>query len=88
MPDFQSSPGTSPEIPGTSIDITSSSVAGLRQAMAAGGLTATALTRHCLDRIADVNPALGAVIAVTPDALDQAAASDAAVAGRPAARPP
>ncbi len=84
MPDFQSSPGLTPEIPGTSIDIASSSVAGLRQAMADGGLTATALTQRYLDRIADVNPALGAVIAVTPDALDQAAASDAAwQAGQP-----
>ena len=62
----------------------SSSVAGLRQAMAAARLTATALARHCLDRITDVNPALRAVIAVSPDALDQAAASDAAWrAGRP-----
>ena len=84
MPDFQSSPGLTPEIPGTSMDIASSLVAGLRQAMAEGGLTATALTRHYLDRIADVNPALGAVIAVTPDVLDQAAASDAARrAGQP-----
>ncbi|MCW2895567.1 MAG: gatA 2 [Actinomycetia bacterium] len=84
MPDFQSSSELTHEIPGTSIDITSSSVAGLRQAMAAGVLTATALTQRCLDRIAAANPALGAVIAVTPDALDQAAASDAALrAGRP-----
>ena len=59
-------------------------MAALRQAMADGGLTATALTQRYLDRIADVNPALGAVIAVTPDALDQAAASDAAWrAGQP-----
>ena len=66
MPDFQISSELDPEIPGTSIDIASSSVAGLRQAMADGGLTATALTQRCLDRIAAVNPALGAVIAVTP----------------------
>ncbi len=66
------------------MDIASSAVAGLRQAMTDGELTATALTRRCLDRIADVNPALGAVIAVTPDVLDQAAASDAARrAGQP-----
>jgi amidase len=84
MPDFQSGSGLTPEIPGTSIDIVSSSVAVLRQAMTAGELTATSLTRRCLDRITQVNPALGAVIAVTPDALDQAAASDAAwQAGRP-----
>ena len=54
------------------------SVARLRRAMTDGELTATALTRRYLDRIADVNPVLGAVIAVTPDALEQAAASDAA----------
>jgi len=84
MPDFQSSSELAPEIPGTSIDITSSTVAELRHAMSAGALTATALTQRYLDRIAAVNPALGAVIAVTPDALDQAAASDTALrAGRP-----
>jgi amidase len=79
MPDFQISSELAPEIPGTSIDIASSSVAGLREAMTVGGLTATALTQRCLDRIALANPALGAVIAVLPDALDQAAASDAAL---------
>jgi amidase len=79
MPDFQISSGLDPEIPGTSIDIASSTVAGLREAMTAGGLTATALTQRCLDRIAAANSALGAVIAVTPDVLDQAAASDAAL---------
>jgi amidase len=78
MPDFHSLPELAPEIPGTSIDIASTTVAGLRQAMTDGGLTATALTQCYLKRIADVNPALGAVIAVNPDALDQAAASDAA----------
>jgi amidase len=84
MPDFQSSSELTTEIPGTCIDITSSSVAVLRQAMLVGKLTATALTQRCLDRIAAVNPVLGAVIAVAPDALDQAAASDAALrAGRP-----
>jgi amidase len=84
MPDFQSSSELAPEITGTSIDIASSSVAGLRQAMADGELTATALTQRYLDRIADLNPALGAVIAVSQDALDQAAASDAArQAGQP-----
>jgi amidase len=52
--------------------------------MADGRLTATAVTRHYLDRITRLNPVLGAVIAVTPDALEQAAASDAAWrAGRP-----
>lgn len=56
----------------------------MRQAMADGGLTATTLTQCYLDRIAEVNPVLGAVISVSPDALDQAAASDAALAaGQP-----
>ncbi|HEY0935404.1 MAG TPA: amidase [Trebonia sp.] len=60
------------------IDSASASVAGLRQAMAGGDATATAVARHYLDRITDVNPALGAVLAVSPDVLEQAAASDAA----------
>src|SRR5487761_531536 len=84
MPDFQISSELTSGIPGTRIDIASSTLAELRQAMTVGGLTATAITQRCLDRIAAANPALGAVIAVTPDALDQAAASDAALAaGRP-----
>jgi amidase len=58
----------------------SSSVAGLRQALSAGTLTSSALTRRCLDRIAERNPALHAVITVSPDALDQAAKSDEALA--------
>jgi amidase len=61
-----------------------SSVAELRAAMSAGRLTATALTRHCLDRIEELNPALHAVITVSPDAIAQAAASDRALAsGQP-----
>ena len=84
MPDFQSLSGPSTEIPGASTDIEESSISELHQAMASARLTATALARRCLDRITDVNPALRAVIALCPDALDQAAASDAAWrAGRP-----
>jgi amidase len=84
MPDFQSSAQLTPEIPGMGIDPASSTVAELWQAMADSRLTATALTQHYLDRIAEVNPALHAVIAVLPDALEQAAASDAArQSGRP-----
>ena len=76
----------SPEIPGTSIDPASSTVADLGRALAEGRLTAVALTQHYLDRIAELNPVLNAVIAVLPDALEQAAASDAARrAGRLAA---
>jgi amidase len=84
MPDFQSSARLTPEIPGTSIDPAISTVADLTQAMAESRLAATALARHYLDRIADVNPALHAVITVLPDAAQQAAASDAAWrSGRP-----
>jgi amidase len=84
MPDFQSSAQLTPEMLGAGIDPASSTVAELRQAMAESRLSATALTQHYLDRIAEVNPALHAVIAVLPDALEQAAASDAAwESGRP-----
>ncbi|MGH3260980.1 MAG: amidase [Trebonia sp.] len=79
MPDFLSSPELTTEIPGADIDIVSSTVAELRRAMSERKLTATALTQRYLDRIAVVNPTLGAVIAVTPDALAQAAESDAAM---------
>jgi amidase len=79
MPDFpESTPEPAPETPDTSIDPASSSVAGLRQAMAGGQLTATALTQHYLNRIEQLNPALHAVITVSPDAMAEAAASDRA----------
>lgn len=59
-------------------------VAELREAMARGALTSSALTRQCLDHIAELNPALHAVITVSADALAQAAASDEAwAAGQP-----
>jgi len=52
--------------------------------MAGGRLTAAALTKHYLDRIEELNPALHAVISVSADALEQAAASDEAWAsGQP-----
>jgi len=79
MPDFQSSPDIAPEVvQGTSIDPASLPVAGLRQAMAAGRLTSTALTRYYLNRIVKLNPALHAIISVSPDAMADAAASDQA----------
>ena len=84
MPDFQSSPELSPDLPGPGIDPASSSVAQLRQAMARGQLTATALTQHFLSRIEGLDPALHAVITVSQDAMAEAAASDRAWAsGRP-----
>ena len=75
MPEFTS---IAPRTPGAAIDLASSSVAELRQAMADGRLTATALTQHFLDRIEEVNPALHAVITVNHDAIAEAAASDEA----------
>jgi amidase len=78
MPDFRKSPELTPELRGTITDPASSSVAGLRQAMAEGRLTATALTQHYLDQIKQLNPALHAVITVSPDAVTEAAASDLA----------
>jgi amidase len=62
-------------------------VAGLRQALESGALTSAALTAFYARRIERLNPGLRAVITVSPDALDQAAASDAARA-RGAARGP
>ena len=51
-------------------------VARLQQAMAAGTLTSAALTAHCLDRIAALNPRLRAVITASPEAAAEAAARD------------
>lgn len=52
--------------------------------MADGTLTSAALTQHYLDRIEELNPVLHAVIAVNPQALAQAGASDQAWAsGQP-----
>jgi amidase len=56
-------------------------VAGLTAAMAAGKLTSAELTRFYLDRIDQLNGGLGAVISVSDDAEQQAAAADAARAG-------
>ena len=81
MPEFTS---IAPQTPGASIDPASSSVAELRQAMADGRLTATALTQHFLARIEELNPSLHAVITVNHDAIAEAAASDEAwESGRP-----
>jgi len=84
MPDFQITPELSPQRGSMGIDPASSSVAELRQAMADGWLTATALTQHFLERIEELNPALHAVITVNHDAFAEAAASDDAwEAGQP-----
>jgi len=78
MPDFQTTHELSPRRLSMSVDPESSSVAELRQAMADGRLTATALTQHFLDRIEEVNPALHAVITVNHDAMAEALTSDEA----------
>lgn len=84
MPDFPCSSDLAPDLTDPSIDTQTSSVASLRHAMATGRVSATSVTQAYLDRIAAVNPVLRAVITVCPDALEQAAASDAAwAAGRP-----
>jgi amidase len=49
----------------------------LLAALSAGELSSVELTRSCLDRVAAVDPAIRAVLAVMPDAEEQAAASDA-----------
>jgi len=69
------------------IDAGGATVAGLRQALESGLLTSAALTAFYTGRIERLNPGLHAVITVSPDALDEAAASDATRA-RGAARGP
>src|SRR5215813_10295385 len=71
------------ESPGETIGRSGISVAGvtvakLGQAMAAGTLTSGELVRFYLARIERHNPALGAVISVSRDAAEQAAAADQA----------
>jgi amidase len=58
-------------------DLAAATVVEVQVALTAGELSAAELTRSCLDRIAAVDLAVGAVLAVLPDAPDQAAASDA-----------
>jgi amidase len=62
--------------------------AALQRAIAAGKLTSAQLTRHYLNRIQERNPALHAVITVSPDAMAQAEASDAARANGSGPRGP
>ena len=71
-------------IPGTRISAGQASVAALQAELAAGRLTAAALTAFYLQRIDRLNPALHAVLEVNPDAPAEAAASDAARQARAA----
>ncbi len=58
------------------IDLETESIAGLAARMAAGDISARELTRHCLDRISDIDPLVNAVIEINPDALAIADALD------------
>ncbi len=61
-------------------DLYELSIAQARTAMQAGSLTAVQLTEYYLARIEHYNPVLNAVIAVSPDAIDQARSLDAELA--------
>src|SRR5262249_38825035 len=80
-----SEPDTSPQVSqtlgGSGPDPDTATVAALRQALTEGTITAGELTAFYLSRIDRLNPALGAVITVSPDAATDAPASDEAPAG-------
>jgi amidase len=65
-------------IDGSGVSARAATVAGLQRALSSGPLTSADLTAFYLDRIARLNPGLNAVITVSTDAAEQAAASDAA----------
>jgi amidase len=65
------------QVGGSGIRAGSATVAGLQQAMSSGSLTSVGLTAFYLERIERLNPELHAVITVSPDAGEQAEASDA-----------
>ncbi len=52
-------------------------IVGLQAAMSSGELTSVDITRHYIDRIAQLDPALHSILEVNPDALTIAAALDA-----------
>jgi amidase len=71
-------PGSaSDRIDGTAIEAGRASIAALGAALDSGALTSAALTAFYTERIERLDPALNSVIAVTPGAAAQAAASDA-----------
>ena len=80
-----SEPNTSPQVSqtlgGSGLDPDTATVAALRQALTEGTITAGELTAFYLNRIDRLNPVLGAVISVSPDAATDARASDEARAG-------
>ena len=84
MPESSAEPGTPPgaasppggTLPGGASAPGGASVGGLQRALAAGTLTSAGITAFYLERIHRLNPALHAVITVSPDATAQARASD------------
>ncbi len=74
----QASPGT---LPIRGLDLDAITIPELQERMDDGDLTAVQLTRAYLERIDEVNDDVGAVLAVNPGALDEAAASDEVRAG-------
>ena len=75
------------QIGGSGLQARGVSVAGLQRAMSAGSLTSAELTGFYLGRIERLNPELHAVIAVSPEALAEARASDLARSAGRARRP-
>jgi amidase len=71
-------PAGSGTLPLRDLDLDALTIPDLQEQMDAGDLTSVDLTGAYLDRIEALNDDLGAVLSVNPDALDDAAASDAA----------
>ena len=77
-------PGTIGE---TGIGVYDATVAALSEALADGSVTSAGLTAFYLSRIAELNPALRAVLTVNPDAEAEAHAQDRARHDGPPAGP-
>lgn len=75
-PGVAADPAGSGTLPLRDLDLDAATIPELQQRMDAGELTAVELVQAYLDRIAAVDEELGAVLAVNPDALAEAAASD------------
>jgi amidase len=63
-------------VPGDA-DLARTGLSGLREALSAGTLTLAGLTSWCTERIERLNPLLGAVITVSPEAAGDAREADA-----------
>ena len=58
-------------------DLIQTSLAEIRARLAGGDVTAEAVTKACLDRIAETEPSIHALITVREQALEEARARDA-----------